>query len=32
MTAEQLDEIFDKGEENILPYLVTNRAAARHST
>jgi hypothetical protein len=32
MTAEQLDEIFDKGEEDILLYLVTNRAVGRHST
>ena len=26
MTAEQLDEIFDKGEEHILPYLDLAKA------
>ena len=26
MTAEQLDEIFDKGEEDILPYLDLAKA------
>ena len=26
MTAEQLDEIFDKGEEDILPYLDLSKA------
>jgi len=26
MTAEELDEIFDKGEEDILPYLDLSKA------